>query len=62
MNNETHFSVSGHLFERISVGLETDFDHFERVHNNGLSQAWAKTGCRQRLGEQGVKDMDKNED
>lgn len=43
------YFISINLFEGISVGLETDFHHFERIDDNSLSQACAEPCCRQRL-------------
>lgn len=43
------YFISINLCEGISVGLETDFYHFERIDDNGLSQASAKPCYRQRL-------------
>lgn len=44
------YFISVNLFEGISVGLETDFHHLERIDDNSLSQAWAEPCNRQRLG------------
>lgn len=38
-----------HLFEGISVGLQADFHHLERVHDNSFRQASAEAGHGQRL-------------
>lgn len=43
------FFFSINLFEGVSVGLETDFHHLERVDDNRLSQARAEPRYRQRL-------------
>lgn len=43
------YFVPLYLFEGISVGLQTDFHHFEWIDNNSLSQAWAEACCRQCL-------------
>lgn len=44
---------NNNLFEGISVGLQADFHHLERVDDNGFSQACAQTCDRQRLQEEG---------
>lgn len=41
------------LFEGVSVGLQADFHHLERVDDNSFSQACAQTCDRQRLQEEG---------
>lgn len=38
-----------HLFEGISVGLQADFHHLERVHDNSFRQASAEAGHGERL-------------
>lgn len=45
------YFISINLFEGISVCLETDFHHFERIDDNSLSQAGAKPCYRQCLEE-----------
>lgn len=44
---------NNNLFEGISVGLQADFHHLERVDDNSFSQACAQTCDRQRLQEKG---------
>lgn len=44
---------NNNLFEGISVGLQADFHHLERVDDNSFSQACSQTCDRQRLQEEG---------
>lgn len=46
---EKTFFARKHLFEGIPVGLQADFDHLERVHDNRFCQARAEAGHGQRL-------------
>lgn len=47
--NTSQSCICIHLFEGVSVGLETDFHHFKWIDDNCFSQACAEPGYRERL-------------
>lgn len=48
-SGEKTFLTCRHLVEGISVGLQADFHHLERVHDDSFRQASAQAGHRERL-------------